>query len=214
MTGWRRSRTIAVVAGAVSLLSGPTASADVIVDTAIPDWIVDPTDYVSCTSGARCTLNIQSWTTAWGCYSETVSGARFLRTSCQTYASGTVTVTKVPNGPCALTMTNALEVSFISGIHSDVGGTWHQSVTFVPVENSSVGATRYHVTMHGGGGYESQTVGAGALHGEFDLIFPAPGLLRSSCKSAAAGTLYPALDDSGETDGTVIHLTADSVQGG
>ncbi|MDQ1711157.1 MAG: hypothetical protein QOE45_607 [Frankiaceae bacterium] len=206
-------RTLAAVASALFLLAGSPARADVNVDTAAPDWIVDSTDSVACTSGSSCALKIQSWTTAWGCYTETVNGVPLNYTNCQVFASGAVTATKVPNGPCAFTMINSLQISFISGINSSVGGTWHQAATFVAVENSSVGTTKYHVTMHGGGGYESESIGAGALHGEFDLTFPAPGVLRSNCKSAAAGKLMPTLNDTSDrTDGTVIHLTADSVQ--
>lgn len=213
MSLFTRRRTLGAVAGLLFVAVGVPARADVYEDTATPDWITDTTDRVSCTSGTRCSLNIQSYTTDWGCYSEVVAGVPFAETYCQTFASGAVTATKVPNGPCALTMINSLQVSFVSGVNTSIGGTWHQSATFVPVDNTSVGTTRYHVTMYGGGGYESASVGAGALYGEFDLTFPAPGVLRSSCKSAAAGTLVPTLNDSmGRDDGTVVHLSADSVQ--
>lgn len=208
-----RPRTLAAVATTLFLLAGSPARADVYADTAFPDWIVDSTDQVTCTSGTTCALNLESWTTAWGCYSETVSGVTFVYTNCQTFASGTVTATKVPNGPCTLAMINSLQVSFSSGVNSSLGGTWHQSATFIPVDNTSVGTTKYHVTMHGGGRYEGGSVGAGDLYGEFDLTFPAPGVLRSNCKSAAAGTLVPTLNDTvNRLDGTVIHLAVDSVQ--
>jgi hypothetical protein len=196
------------------LLAGaPYAHASVDVDTATPDWVVDANDSVSCTTGSSCSLKIQSYTTVWGCYTEIIRGVTFADTNCQTFASGRVTAKIIPNGPCILTMDDALYVSFISGIEPALGGTWQQSATFVPVDNSAVGTTRYHVTMHGGGRYASSSVGAGALHGELDLTFPAPGVLRSSCKSAAAGKLVPTVNDSTDrTDGTVVHLTADSVQ--
>jgi len=77
---------------------------------------------------------------------------------------------------------------------------------------SSVGTTKYHVVMHGSGPFENQSVCAGSLYGEFDLTFPAPGLLRS-CKSAAAGKLIPTLNATQSSfDGSVLHIDADSVQ--
>jgi hypothetical protein len=209
----KRPRTLAAVASALFLLAGSPAKADVNVDTATPDWIIDSTDHVNCTNGSSCSLNLASWTTDWGCYSETLSGVTFSDTFCQTFASGTVTATKAPNAPCSLTMINSLQISFVSGVNPSVGGTWHQAATFVAVDSTSVGTTKYHVTMHGGGPYEGESLGAGALYGEFDLTFPAPGVLRSNCKSSAAGTLIPTLNDTeNRFDGTVIHLSADSVQ--
>lgn len=201
--------------GAGLLLAASPAWADVRVDTATPDWVTnDGTDKVTCTTGTSCGLNIQSYLPpVWGCYSETTAGVTLSFTQCQTYARGAVTATKVPNGPCVLTMIHALEVSFVSGIDSSIGGTWHQEATFVPVDNTAVGTTKYHVTMHGSGPFEGQTVGAGSLYGTFDLNFPAPGVLRSSCKSAGAGTLIPTLNDTeNRFDGSVLHVDADSVQ--
>lgn len=208
-----RTRLLAVVAAATVMLVGAPARADVVVHTAIPDWIIDSTDRVTCPSGTTCSLRVQSWTPpSWGCFQETTAGITSSYTMCETYVSGTITATKVPNGPCALTMIRALQVSFISGIDRSIGGTWHQEATFVPKENSSVGTTKYHVVMHGSGPFENQSVGAGSLYGEFDLTFPAPGLLRS-CKSAAAGKLIPTLNATqSDFDGSVLHIDADSVQ--
>jgi hypothetical protein len=217
MNVFRRPRTFAAIASALLfLLAGTPARAATNVDTAVPDWIEDSTDHVTCTSGSGCALSLQSWTTAWGCYSETVAGASgsgetVPYTNCQVFVTGTVAATKVPNGPCALTMIDTLKVSFVSGLFAGLGGTWRQSATFVPVTNTAVGTTKYHVVMHGGGPFESGSVGAGALHGDFDLNFPAPGMLRSSCMSAQ-GTLVPTSTTSGRTDGTVIHIYGDSIQ--
>jgi hypothetical protein len=217
MTVFRRPRTFAAIVSALFLLAGSPARAALNADTAIPDWIEDSTDRVTCTSGSSCALNLQSWTNAWGCYSETVaglsgSGQPVAYTNCQVFASGTVTARTVSNGPCELTLIDALRVSFISGLFAGLGGTWHQSATFVPVTNTAVGTTRYHVVMHGSGPFEAASVGAGGLHGEFDLNFPAPGVLRSTCTSAAAGTLVPTTSEPGRTDGTVIHIYGDSIQ--
>ncbi len=205
-------RALALAASTLFLIAGSPARATTTVDTAVPDWIEDTTDRVACTTGSTCTLKIQSWITTWGCYSETLPSFQFSHTMCQVFANGPVTATTVPNGPCTLTMINTLQISFVSGVSTGLGGTWHQAATFVPVDNTAIGTTKYRVTMHGGGPFEGQTAGAGSLSGAFDLVFPAPGVLRSNCKSAAPGTLVPTLNDSRDTDGTVIHILGDSIQ--
>lgn len=209
------TRPLTAIVAATVLLMGVPARADVVVHTAIPDWVIDSSNKVACASGSGCTLAIRSWTSPnWGCYEETTAGITWSFTMCETYVSGGISTTRVPNGPCALTMIRGLRVMFVSGLEQAIGGTWFQDATFVPTENSAVGTTRYRVVMHGSGPFQNQSVGAGSLAGEFDLTFPAPGLLRD-CKAAGAGKLIPTVSSDsqqGRFDGSVLHIEADSVQ--